>query len=52
MPYRSSPGAIKICAGIAAVLVFALLLYAGVFDELIRSLGSAGYEFLRALNNE
>jgi len=52
MPYQATPGAIRVCAGIVYFLVFAILLYSGVFDEMIRTLGSVGYEFLRALNSE
>jgi hypothetical protein len=52
MAYRANPASIRVCAGIVSILALAILLYAGVFDELIRALGSAGYEFLRALNNE
>lgn len=52
MPYRGSPKAIRVCAGLVSFLVLGLLVYAGVFDEVIRALGSVGYEFLRALNHD
>jgi len=52
MPYAGSPKAIRTCVGVVSFLIVALLVYAGVFDEIIRSLGSVGYEFLRALNHE
>ena len=51
-PYRGSPAAIKVCVGIVSLLTLAILNYSGVFDEVLRALGSVGYEFLRALNSE
>jgi hypothetical protein len=50
MRYRGSPRVVVACAGLVSVLLFSMLLYAGVFDGIIQELGSAGYEFLRALN--
>ncbi len=52
MPYRAGPGAIRVGAGIASVLLLSMLLYGGVFDDVLREMGSAGYEFLRTLNSE
>lgn len=52
MPYQTTPRAIRGCAGVGFFLIFALLLYSGVFAEMILTLGSVGYEFLRALNSE